>query len=202
MELGSSYSVLAASEPSAVERLNLAQEHRLAEYASEGPPALAGLQFHFLSSCLHVSSWAEDAEPVSTLETHVGTSLRRRRAGSHDPGEGAPLWPHGAPHSCPLPTVFLTTPHLIRRCHDRRTYKRGLGGDGCDREVLVGGGKRACSGAGICRVGDVRGGGVWPAWIVTQGQEEPSSAHRSPGDVFIPENNCGQWAELCEQCRE
>lgn len=112
-ELGSSYSVLAASEPSAGERLNLAQEHRLAEYASEGPPALAGLQFHFLSSCLHVSSWAEDAEFLSTLETHVGTSLRRRRAGSHDPGEGVPLRSHGAPHSCPLPTVFLTTPHLI-----------------------------------------------------------------------------------------
>ena len=42
---------------------------------------------------------------------------------------------------------------------------------------------------------------VWPAWMVTQGQEEPSSAHRSPGDVLIPENNCGQWAELCQQCQ-
>lgn len=42
IELGSSYSVLAAPEPS-VKPLTLAQEDRLAEYASEGPPALAGL---------------------------------------------------------------------------------------------------------------------------------------------------------------
>ena len=54
------------------------------------------------------------------------------------------------------------------------------------------------SGAGICRVEGLGGGGVWPARIVTQGKEEPSSAHRSPGDVFIAENNCGQWAQLCE----
>ena len=54
--------------------------------------------------------------------------------------KGRLLRPHSAPHSCPLPTVFLMTPHLIRRCHARRTYKRGPGGDGCDREVLVGGG--------------------------------------------------------------
>lgn len=43
IELGSSYSVLAAPEPSAVEPLTLAQEDRLAEYTSEGRPALAGL---------------------------------------------------------------------------------------------------------------------------------------------------------------
>ena len=98
-ELGSSCLVLAAPEPSAIEPLNLAQEDRLAEYVSEGPPALAGLQFHFLSSCLRVSSWAEDVKSLPTLETHVGTSLRRRRAGSHDPGEGAPS---AAPRCSPL----------------------------------------------------------------------------------------------------
>ena len=89
IELGSSYSVLAAPEPS-VKPLTLAQEDSLAEYASEGPPALDGLEFHVLSSCLYVSSWAEDAESLSTREMHMGTSLRCRRAGSNDPGEGEP----------------------------------------------------------------------------------------------------------------
>ena len=56
--------------------------------------------------------------------------------------KGSLLQPRDAPHTYPLPTVFLMAPHLIRRCHDRRTYKRVLGRDRCDWEVLVSGENR------------------------------------------------------------
>jgi len=142
IELGSSYSVLAAPEPSAVKPLTLAQEDRLAEYASEGPPAW--LVFSFMS-CLRVCM-CPHGQRMRSLCPHGrctwAQALDAAELAAVTQVKGSLLQPRDAPHTYPLPTVFLTAPHLIRRCHDRRTYKRVLGRDGCDWEVLVSGENR------------------------------------------------------------